>query len=360
VAGKLHTGRSRNDQVSTDLRLYLLGKIDGLAADQGTLQRSTVDKAVQHLEVVMPGYTHLQQAQPVLFSHWLLSFYWKLERDRARLSCVRERTAVLPLGAGALAGCPFPLDRARLARELGFGGVSENSIDAVGDRDYVIEFLAWAAQLQLHLSGLAEDVVLWATREFGFLRLDDAHCTGSSLMPQKKNPDVFELVRGKSARMIAHLTNALVMVKGLPSGYNKDLQEDKEPVFDAVDTLEMELPVVAQVIASMSVNSERMWASMDTAMLATDLADYLVNKGVPFREAHHLIGRAVRRAAELGVELSGMRAAELQSIHPALGVDALQCLDFRASVERRTIQGGTATASVLAQIEEARRRLTAS
>ena len=358
VAGKLHTGRSRNDQVSTDLRLYLLGKLAVLEKGLDGLQTALLDKAEEHLDAVMPGYTHLQQAQPVLFSHWLLSFYWKLERDRERLVGVRHRTATLPLGSGALAGCPFPLDRHVLASELGFQTVSQNSIDAVSDRDFCIEFLAWAAQVQLHLSSLAEDVVLWATREFGFLRLDDAYSTGSSLMPQKKNPDVFELVRGKSARMIAHLTSALVTVKGLPSGYNKDLQEDKEPLFDAVDTLELELPLVSQVIASMTVNADRMRAAMDPGMLATDLADYLVGRGVPFREAHHLVGRAVRRAAELGVSVSQLAPAELESIHPALGSNALQSLSFRASVERRSIEGGTATSSVRAQIEQARRRLS--
>ena len=357
VAGKLHTGRSRNDQVSTDLRLYLLDKVAKLSDELRLLQRSIVDKAEKHLDVIMPGYTHLQQAQPVLFSHWLLSFYWKLERDSGRLTGVRESMATLPLGAGALAGCPFPVDRHLLAEELGFEGVSQNSIDAVGDRDYVIEFLFWAALLQVHLSSLAEDLVLWSTHEFGFVQLDDSHCTGSSLMPQKKNPDSLELVRGKSARMIAHLTGSLVMVKGLPSGYNKDLQEDKEPLFDAVDTLELELPLVSKVIASMKVNSERMLARMDVGMLATDLADHLVEKGVPFRHAHQLVGQAVRRAMELGVGLSELESTELELIHPALGDGALQRTGFRASIERRTVQGGTATASVRAQLVEARRRL---
>lgn len=357
VAGKLHTGRSRNDQVSTDMRLYLLGKLASLGAGLSGLQMSIIDQAERHQNVIMPGYTHLQQAQPVLFSHWLLSYFWKLERDRERLAGVRDRTAVLPLGSGALAGCPFPLDRQMLATELGFQGVTQNSVDAVGDRDFVIEFLAWAAQVQVHLSGLAEDIVLWATREFGFVRLDDAHCTGSSLMPQKKNPDVFELVRGKSARMIAHLTGALVMVKGLPSGYNKDLQEDKEPLFDAIDTLEMELPLVSAVVAAMQVNAERMFASMDGGMLATDLADQLVAQGVPFREAHRLVGLAVRRANESGVTLTELDSAELRSIHPALGHSTLRRLDFRSSVEKRSIQGGTATAAVREQIEQARKRL---
>ncbi|MGD2206403.1 MAG: argininosuccinate lyase, partial [Anaerolineae bacterium] len=357
VAGKLHTGRSRNDQVSTDLRLHLLGEMDALCEALGQVQTAIIEKAETHLDAVMPGYTHLQQAQPLLFSHWLLSFFWKFQRDRERLVDVARRTSVLPLGAGALAGNPFPIDRQALAAELGFGAVSENSVDAVSDRDYVVEFLAWAALVQVHLSNLAEDLILWSSREFGFVRVDDAYATGSSLMPQKHNPDSLELMRGKSGRMIGDLTGLLTTLKGLPSAYNKDFQEDKEAVFDAIDTLKMELPIAAGMIRTLKVNVERMAAALDDAMLATDLADYLVRRSVPFRQSHHLIGQAVRRAEELGVSLKALPLAEYQAIHPAFAQDVYDVFDFQRSVEARSVQGGTAPAAVRTQIEQATKNL---
>ncbi len=359
VAGKLHTGRSRNDQVSTDLRLYLLDEMAILREALTTLQRAIVDKAEAHLDAIMPGYTHLQQAQPLLFSHWLMSFFWKFQRDQERLADVARRTAVMPLGSGALAGNPLDIDREALAAELGFTAVSENSVDAVSDRDYVVEFLAWAALLQIHLSCLAEDLIIWSSQEFGFVQVDEAYSTGSSLMPQKRNPDSLELMRGKSGRIVGHLTGLLTTLKGLPSSYNKDLQEDKEAVFDAVDTLKLELPIAAEVIRTLTVNRARMAAALDDAILATDLADYLVHKEVPFRESHHVVGRAIRRAEELGVPLKSLSLAEYQAIHPAFTADVYEVFDFRRSVEARDTEGGTAPKAVRAQIERAREHLKA-
>jgi argininosuccinate lyase len=353
AAGKLHTGRSRNDQVATDLRLYLLDEMaqldDGLAA----LQTAIVDQAEAHLGLLMPGYTHMQQAQPILFSHWLMSFFWKLQRDRERLADVAGRTRVCPLGAGALAGNPFDIDREALAQDLGFETVAPNSIDAVNDRDYVVEFLAWAALTQTHLSNLAEDLIIWASREFGFVAIDDAYATGSSLMPQKKNPDALELMRGKSGRVIGHLTGLLTTLKGLPTAYNKDLQEDKEGLFDAIDTLKMELPVAAGVIRTLEAKAERMAAALEEGMLATDLADYLVRKGVPFRQSHHLVGEAVQRAAAQGVSLDELALSAYQAISPAFGEDVYDVFDFERSVAARAAEGGTAPSAVRAQIVRA-------
>ena len=354
VAGKLHTGRSRNDQVTTDLRLYLLEEMSSLDGALSQLQLAIVETSEAHLEAIMPGYTHLQQAQPVLFGHWLMSFFWKFQRDRQRLEDAMQRTSISPLGSGALAGHPLGIDRQRLAAELGFSGVAENSVDAVSDRDYVVEFLSWAALVQVHLSNLAEDLIIWSSREFGFVQVDEAYATGSSLMPQKRNPDSLELMRGKSGRMIGHLTALLTTLKGLPSAYNKDLQEDKEALFDAVDTLAMELPIAAGVIRTLKVNRERMAAALDAATLATDLADYLVRKGVPFRQSHHLVGEAVRRAEALGVMLPELDLVEYQAIDPSFAEDVYACFDFQASVAARDAQGGTAPRAVGTQIEQAR------
>ncbi|MBM4465396.1 MAG: argininosuccinate lyase [Chloroflexi bacterium] len=354
VAGKLHTGRSRNDQVATDLRLYLMWEIPGLRQQLIGLQEAIVTKAEQHLEVIMPGYTHLQRAQPVLFSHWLMSYFWMLRRDRERLDDLEKRVAVLPLGAGALAGHALGIDRHFLADELGFRTICENSMDAVSDRDFVAEFLFWAALLQTHLSRLAEDLILWSSAEFGFVELDDAYATGSSLMPQKKNPDSLELLRGKAGRMVGHLVALLTTLKGLPTTYNKDLQEDKEPLFDALDTLKLALPVAAGVVRTLKVNAGAMAAALDDALLATDLADYLVRRGVPFRQSHELVGRAVRRAEALGLPLRELPLAEFQAISDAFESDLYAVFDHRHSVEARDSYGGTATAAVRQQIERAR------
>jgi argininosuccinate lyase len=354
VAGKLHTGRSRNDQVATDLRLYLLEQIDVLRVRLRDLQRAIVEKADAEIDVIMPGYTHLQQAQPVLFSHWLMAGFWKLQRDVERLGDAEKRTAACPLGSGALAGNPLGIDRAKLAAELGFERACENSIDGVADRDFVIEFLAWAALVQVHLSSLAEDLIIWASREFGFVSLDEAYSTGSSLMPQKKNPDSLELVRARAGRVVGHLTGMLTTLKGLPSSYNKDLQEDKEPLFDTIDTLKLELPLVAGVIRTLTVNSERMAGALDEGLLATDLADYLVGKGVPFRQAHRVVGHLVRKAEELGVSLKELEPDQYRAADGSFGEDVQEVFDYRRAVAARSAVGGTAPESVRAQIEAAR------
>jgi argininosuccinate lyase len=286
-----------------------------------------------------------------------MAFFWKLERDRGRLEDAARRTRVCPLGAGALAGNPFDIGRQALAEALGLGAATQNSIDAVSDRDYVVEFLAWAALTQIHLSNLAEDLITWASQEFGFVELDDAYTTGSSLMPQKKNPDSLELLRGKSGRVIGHLTALLTTLKGLPAAYNKDLQEDKEAVFDVIDTLELALPIAAGVIGTLNVNAERMKGALDDAMLATDLADYLVRKGVPFRRSHHVVGQAVRRAETLGVALNELGATEYEAIHPAFAEDVHEVFDFERSVGARRTKGGTAPSAVEEQIDRAKRIL---
>jgi argininosuccinate lyase len=358
VGGKLHTGRSRNDQVATDVRLWLREQAAALDGALAALMGAAADRAEAEVDVLMPGYTHVQPAQPVRWSHWLLSHAWAWRRDRDRLADLLGRVNVLPLGSGALAGCPFPIDRTALARDLGFAGVSPNSIDAVSDRDFVAEFLFWAALLGIHLSRWAEDLILWSSREFGFVTLADAYSTGSSLMPQKKNPDALELLRGKSGRLVGALLALLTTLKGLPSAYDKDLQEDKEPLFDAVDTLALALPAAQGVLETLSIHPERMRAALGDELLATDLADALVRRGVPFRQSHHLVGQAVRRAEELGCALRDLPLGELQAISPDFGPETATVWDYERSVEQRAVAGGTARAAVLEQIAELRARLT--
>ena len=357
VAGKLHTGRSRNDQVATDLRLYLLDEIAAIGPALSGLQEAMVEKAESHRSIVMPGYTHQQTAQPVLFSHWLLSHVWKLLRDGDRLAELTARVEVCPLGSGALAGTPYPIDRDALAGALGFTGASENSIDAVEDRDFVAEFLAWAALLQTHLSGLAETLIVWSSEAYGFVELSEAYATGSSLMPQKRNPDALELVRGKTGRMIGHATALLCTLKGLPAGYNKDLQEDKEPLFDAIDTLKLELPLLAGLVRSLRVRAAHMAAARNDAMLATDLADYLVQKGVPFREAHAAVGGAVRRAEREGVPLKRLALDRFQSVHRGFEADLYDVFDPHRSIAARAAKGGTSPDAVRDQSAAAKARL---
>ncbi len=357
VGGKLHTGRSRNDQVATDFRLWLLEEstaLDGLLRE---VQQALVDRAGQDLGILLPGYTHLQRAQPILLSHWWLSHFWPLARDRQRLLQARARIAVLPLGAGALAGTPFPIDRGRLAAELGFAEPAPNSLDAVSDRDFAAEFLFAGALIGVHLSRLAEMLILFSSAEFGFVELSDTYSTGSSLMPQKKNPDPLELTRGKAGGLIGRLTGLLVTLKGLPSAYDKDLQEDKLPVFETAGVLSHMLPVVAGLLRTLRVRPEAMRQALDPALLATDLADYLVSRGVPFREAHGLVGQAVRQAQALGVRLDQLSVEELQTIHPAFQGDVSRVFDFQAAVDRKSSQGGTALAAVQEQLENARRNL---
>lgn len=359
LAGKLHTGRSRNDQVVTDTRLYLLDRMEVLADALNTLQEAIVRVAEEHLDVIMPGYTHLQRAQPLRFSHWLMSYFWAFQRDWERLDDLWRRVDIMPLGSAALAGTAIPIDRKALAADLGFADISPNSVDAVSDRDFILEFLAWAALLGTHISRLAEDLIIWSTAEFGFVTVAEAYSTGSSLMPQKRNPDALELLRAKAGRLQGNFTRLATTVKGLPSTYNKDLQEDKEPLFDTVDTLEMALPILERVIRTLQLHPERMREAITPDMLATDLAYYLVDKGVPFREAHHLVGRVVRRAEELGVSIDALPLDAFQAISPHFGPDVYRVFDPEQAVERRRVPGGTAREAVLDQIARAKRLLHA-
>ena len=354
VAGKLHTGRSRNDQVATDLRLYLRDAIDTrLDAALCDLLAALVERARDERDTLMPGYTHLQRAQPVPGAHWLLQFFWPLQRDRERLAQLRERANVLPLGAGALAGNALGIDRVALARRLGFDRPSPNSLDAVADRDFVAEMLFVGALIGMHLSRLAEDLIIYSSAEWGFVRIADSYSTGSSLMPQKKNPDSLELARGKSGRLLGNLVALLTVLKGLPTSYNKDLQEDKEPLFDTLDTLLLVLPVVAGVVRTLSFDHGRMAAALDDAMLATDVADELVRNGTAFREAHGLAGRLVRRAEELRVALRDLPPEEVAAVHPALAGSYRELFDMRRSVETRSVVGGTSSGALAEQIAAA-------
>lgn len=354
VGGKLHTGRSRNDQVATDFRLWVMRACELIDAHLFDLQQALIDNAASALNVPMPGYTHLQHAQPVTWGHWLLSHFWPLVRDRERLAVVRRAAADMPLGAGALAGTAYPIDREQLAAGLGFDSISANSLDAVSNRDFAAEFLFAAALLGAHLSRLAEQLVIFSSAEFGFVRLADAYSTGSSIMPQKKNPDTLELTRGKSGRLIGNLTGFLVTLKGLPSSYDKDLQEDKEPVFDAFDTLDIALPVMAGLIRTMELRPERMAAQLEAGLLATELADFLVKRGLPFREAHHIVGQVVRLGEEKGVAITDLATADLQAISPLLGTEAADVLSIPAALAARSVAGGTAPAALSAQLAQAR------
>jgi argininosuccinate lyase len=355
-AGKrLHTARSRNDQVATDVRLWLRAAIDEIAGLLKDLQSSIVDVAEARAALIMPGFTHLQVAQPVTFGHHLLAYFEMLERDVERLADCRSRVNRLPLGAAALAGTSYPIDRAMVAQELGFEAVSRNSLDAVSDRDFAIEFCACAALVMTHLSRFSEELVLWMSPRFGFVDLPDRFCTGSSIMPQKKNPDVPELVRGKTGRVNGHLVALLTLMKGQPLAYNKDNQEDKEPLFDTVDTLVMTLTIYADMVAGIRVDAERMrQAASEGFATATDLADYLVRKGVPFRDAHEAVAKAVRHAEARGSDLSTLPLAELQSFSAAIGDDVFGVLALEGSVASRRHAGGTAPEQVLKAVAEAR------
>ena len=357
VGGKLHTGRSRNDQVATDFRLWVMRATDRLDAHLAQLQESLIDSAAAALDMPMPGYTHLQHAQPITWGHWILSHFWPLVRDRQRLATVRQSAAILPLGAGALAGTAFPIDRQWLAARLGFDTITPNSLDAVSNRDFAAEFLFAAALLGVHLSRLSEQLILFSSAEFGFVSLADAYSTGSSIMPQKKNPDTLELTRGKSGRLIGHLTGFLATLKGLPSSYDKDLQEDKEPVFDACATLEMSLPVMAGLIRSLELRPERMAAQLESGLLATELADYLVRRGLPFREAHHAVGQIVRLGEERGVAITELPLEKLQAISPYFAEDVADVLSVPAALAARAVPGGTAPSALETQLVLAREAL---
>ena len=354
AAGKLHTGRSRNDQVATDTRLYMSKQIALLRGGLRCAQRAVVTQAGKHLDVIMPGYTHGQPAQPVLFTHWLLSYFWMLQRDIERLDELAERVSVSPLGAGALTGNAFGVDRDELAKALGFAGISANSIDAVSDRDFIVEFLSWAALLGVHLSRLAADLVLWSSAEYGFVEIGEAYSTGSSIMPQKRNPDSMELVRGKAGRLIGNLMTVLTTLKGLPASYNRDLQEDKPPLFDTIDTLFLILPVVSGVVETLRIRPERMKMALGDGMLATDLADYLVRKGVPFRESHRMVGKVIRRVEVANTSLRELTMAEYQAIAGAFDQDLYEVINFERSVSSKNVPGGTAPSVVRKQLALAR------
>jgi argininosuccinate lyase len=358
VAGKLHTGRSRNDQVATDFRLWMLQTIPQLDSAFKNLQSALIEQAEKAEETLMPGYTHMQRAQPILLAHWWLSHYHPLQRDRERLADLIKRVSILPLGCGALAGTPVPVDRAALAESLGFAVAAPNSLDSVSDRDFAAEFLFCATMTGIHLSKLSEQIVLYTSAEFGFFELSDSFSTGSSLMPQKKNPDVFELTRGKSGTLIGLLTGLLATLKGLPSTYDKDLQEDKAPVFQATDTLLAILPVIAGALRTITAKPERMRNAIDSFMMATDLADYLVGKGIPFRETHAIAGKAVRTAVEKAIGLEGLSLAEYQSLCPAFDADVYQVFDPLESVKRRNAIGGTSPRSVKMQIAECKMQIS--
>jgi len=358
VGGKLHTARSRNDQVALDERLYLREEIRLIEAQLLELMETLVDKAQASLRAIMPGYTHLQRAQPVLFSHHLMAYYEMFRRDLRRMEGCMEGLSELPLGSGALAGVDFPIDREFVAKELGFKRVCRNSMDAVSDRDFLLEFLSACSILGIHMSRLCEEIVLWSSQEFGFIKLADLFCTGSSIMPQKRNPDYAELIRAKAGLMVGNLVSMLMVMKGLPLAYNKDMQEDKRPMFETVDTVKDCLRVVTQMIRTMEVNSTRMaMATEEGYLTATDLADYLVEKGRPFRKAHGVVAEIVRSCVERGVPLRSLGLEELKSYDEAFDEDVYLVLDPRASIERRATRGGTATSRVMEALEEARREL---
>jgi argininosuccinate lyase len=356
VGGKLHTGRSRNDQIALDERLYLREVIAGVDGGIAEVQRALIERAAETLDAPMPGYTHMQRAQPVLLAHHLLAYVFMLQRDRGRLEGCLSRIDVLPLGAAALAGSGFAIDREALARDLGFAAPSPNSLDAVSDRDYILEFLSAAAVLGMHLSRLAADLTLWATAEFGFVEFSDAFATGSSIMPQKKNPDVAEIIRGKTGRLNGNLVAVLTVMKGLPLSYNSDMQEDKEPLFDSVDTLEDVLGVLPPLLRALAFNRARLReAATASFSTATDLADYLVRKGLPFRQAHEVVGRVVAHAIERGAALDALTPDDLRRFSPLFGDDAVSAVSLDASLRARAVTGGTAPDAVRQALATARR-----
>ena len=355
AGGRLHTARSRNDQVALDTHLYIRREVAEIEALIIDMQAAILEVAEKYKEVIMPGYTHLQRAQPILFSHHLLAYFAMLVRDFARFQGVYERADIMPLGAGALAGTTFPIDREFVAKALNFGSIYHNSLDAVSDRDYIMEFLSAASILMVHLSRLSEETILWCSREFSFIELDDAHCTGSSMMPQKKNPDVSELVRGKTGRVIGHLMAMLTVVKGLPLAYNKDLQEDKEGIFDAIDTVKFSILVYARILRGMKVKEEVTRRAVEEDFSnATDLADYLVKKGMPFRNAHSVAGKAVHIAIEKGVYLKDLTLEEYKNLSPLFEEDIHKAISPEVCVAGRNSLGGTSYEQVELQLKTAR------
>ena len=360
VGGKIHSGRSRNDQVALDERLYLREAIAGTDDRLQTLQSAVVDLAEAHLDTILPGYTHVQQAQPIRLAHWAMALFWMLDRDRGRFRDCWSRANASPLGSGALGGSAYPVDREKMASELGLERVTENSIDAVSDRDALLEYLSAAAITMMHLSRFCEDLILWSSSEFGFVELDDAYATGSSMMPQKKNPDSLELVRGKTGRVYGNLASLLTVMKGVPLTYSKDMQEDKEPLFDTIDTLWMCLAVFTGAWSTMRIRPDRMRSGLDGAILATDLADYLSRKGVPFRDCHRIVGRLVRESLDEGKRLDELGLDSLRAVSAVFEADVSSVLSPENSTNDRNLPGGTGRDAIVRQIEAARQITSAS
>jgi len=360
AAGKLHTGRSRNDQVATDMRLWLLAEVDSLAEKMKAFLGACIERAAKEIDVLFPGYTHLQRAQPIRWSHWILSHTWAIFRDLDRLKDLKKRISIMPLGSGALAGHPFGVDRDFLAKELGFAAASGNSLDAVGGRDFITEFMFFGTMCMLNLSKWAEDLSMYSSKEFGFILLSDAYSTGSSLMPQKKNPDSLELIRGRTGRVFGNCAGFMMTCKGLPSTYNKDLQEDKEAMFDVADTLSSVIQIATGVISTLRIQEETMKAALSLDMLATDLAYYLVRKQVPFREAHGLAGQAVALAEEKKCSLKDLTVADYKGIHAQFEDDVVETWDFEHSVDQYSATGGTARVAVEEQITSLKAMLEAA
>ncbi|KIL39032.1 argininosuccinate lyase [Gordoniibacillus kamchatkensis] len=360
VGGKLHTGRSRNDQVATDMHLYLRRETKQIIALLVELQQILIEIADANIDVIIPGYTHMQRAQPVLFAHHMLAYFGMFSRDIERLQDVLKRIDILPLGAGAMAGTTFPIDRELVARELGFARIYENSMDAVSDRDFILEFLSAASITMMHISRFCEELILWSSQEFGFVELDDGYSTGSSIMPQKKNPDVAELLRGKTGRVYGDLFGLLTILKGLPLTYNKDLQEDKEGMFDAVDTLKGSVVLLGGMIRTMVIRREHLAQTVkEDFSNATDLADYLVRKGLPFRQAHEVIGKLVLYCIEQGKFLNGLTLDEYVAHSELFGTDVFEAIDIRTVVDARDVHGGTGTKRVMKAIQNAKERTAA-
>ncbi|KAF4576479.1 argininosuccinate lyase [Pleurotus pulmonarius] len=357
LGGKLHTGRSRNDQVATDMRIWLLEEVKDIEESLKGLIRVMVERADKEKDILLPGYTHLQRGQPIRWSHLLLSHAFSFRSDLERLQQQVARISVLPLGCGALAGNPFVVDREFLAKELGFQSLAENSLWGVGDRDFIVEFLMWGSLTMAHISRMAEDLIVYSTAEFGFVSLSDAYSTGSSIMPQKKNPDSLELLRGKSGRIFGNMAGFLMTLKGLPSTYNKDLQEDKEPLFDSVDNVSASLKIAEGVVATLEVHADRMRQALTMDVLATDLADYLVRKGIPFRETHHISGRAVALAESRKCQLNELTLGDFKQLNEKFDDDVLAVFDFEASVERRESIGGTSKKMIDRQVSVLRAAL---
>lgn len=355
VGGKLHTARSRNDQVALDVRLDLRDEVRAVADHLADVQQALLDQAEANLGVIMPGYTHLQTAQPILFAHHMMAYYEMLQRDAGRLRDLAERLNIMPLGAGALAGTTFPIDREYVAEQLGFSGVTRNSLDSVSDRDFALEFCSAGAIIMMHLSRLAEELILWSSADFAFIELSDGFCTGSSIMPQKKNPDVPELVRGKTGRVYGNLMSLLTVMKALPLAYNKDMQEDKEPLFDTIDTVKGSLKIFSAMIAEMKVRAEAMrLAAAKGFSTATDVADYVVRKGIPFRDAHEIVGKTVRYCLERNKLIEELSLDEFRSFSPAIEEDIFAHITLEASVDARRATGGTAREAVAREIARAR------